>query len=448
MKLELDSGALPSLANRCYIVGEGRRADIVWSRGDFEALCEHMLNENPLEHFLAAWVDSNSGQARFAKNGRGRADKRCDWVWESITGKAKSKTSFGFYPSNEQQMSHWAAIDFDAHNGEHERARKWSLAAFELLLRNPGLFLVLCSSGGGGFHLFIYTREYYPVGDWIVLLKQVCAFIGAPIEDGVCEILPNERAESQRCGKGIRAPGTLNPKSGTNSLIEIETLRPLLDSLPRSWKPRVGKVNCYSPRKDALLSLHKRTKYYSSSTAGLIEQEMAKFPIERVGTRNGVLTRLVGNLFFKFGREVSQKIIEEHYNRYRANLRTDIEDHLREFGIAWSGFAKKVVESLPRESQSVYEQLTTDARREGFLLIRSFAVAASAQREDVFPIARASLADRLGLTEAGAGDVIRALIDADTIRLVDKCKPHQFSKTFKWQLGKLTSQFKRVCAPS
>lgn len=147
MKLELDSSALPSLANRCYIVGEGKRADIVWSRGNFEALCEHMLNGNPLEHFLAAWVDSKTGQARFAKAGRARADKRCGWAWETITEKAKSKTSIGFYPSNEKQVSHWAAIDFDAHNGEHERARQWSLAAFDLLLRQGGLYLVLCSSG-------------------------------------------------------------------------------------------------------------------------------------------------------------------------------------------------------------------------------------------------------------------------------------------------------------
>jgi hypothetical protein len=41
------SAALPILANRCFIVGEAKRADVIWSEGDFLALCEYMLNENP-----------------------------------------------------------------------------------------------------------------------------------------------------------------------------------------------------------------------------------------------------------------------------------------------------------------------------------------------------------------------------------------------------------------
>lgn len=127
-----------------------------------------------------------------------------------------------------------AAIDFDAHDGEHEEARKRALEAFSLLLREPQYYLILCASGNG-YHLFVYTRELYPVGQWIVLLKQVCAWIGAPIANGTCEIFPNERAESQPTGKGIRAPGTLNPKSGRFSLIEAETVGPLLHTLPRTW---------------------------------------------------------------------------------------------------------------------------------------------------------------------------------------------------------------------
>ena len=51
--LELPDAAqrLPTLANHFFIVGEGERADVIWSEGDFLALCEHMLNENPPDHF-------------------------------------------------------------------------------------------------------------------------------------------------------------------------------------------------------------------------------------------------------------------------------------------------------------------------------------------------------------------------------------------------------------
>ena len=53
MMLKLsNAGRLPTLANHCFIVGEAKRADVIWSEGDFKALCEHMLNENPLAHFL------------------------------------------------------------------------------------------------------------------------------------------------------------------------------------------------------------------------------------------------------------------------------------------------------------------------------------------------------------------------------------------------------------
>ena len=226
---------------------------MIWSEGDFLALCEHMLNDNPLDHFLSAWIDKASAQARFAKAKPGsRADKRASWAWATITGKAKVQTAIGFYPSNAEKESRWAAVDFDAHNGEHEQARKRSWKAFQLLLEQPQLCLILCASGNG-YHLFVYTRELHPVGEWIVLLKQVCEWIGVPIADGTCEIFPNERAESQRTGKAIRAPGTLNPKTGTFSLIEVETITPLLKTLPRTWSFYVGEVTRALPRNNTAL---------------------------------------------------------------------------------------------------------------------------------------------------------------------------------------------------
>jgi hypothetical protein len=245
--LDLSNTArLPTLANHCFVVGEAKRADVVWSEGDFLALCEHMLNGNPPERFLSVWLDKSSGQARFAMPRRARADKRANWAWATITGKAKVGTSIGFYPTNADGQSRWAAIDFDAHDGDHEHARKRSLEAFSLLLQQPQLHLILCASGNG-YHLFVYTRELHPVSRWIVLLKQVCNWIGVPIAAGTCEIFPNERAESQRIGKGIRAPGTLNPKTGTVSLIEAETIGPLLEMLPRTWESWCRESNQNAP---------------------------------------------------------------------------------------------------------------------------------------------------------------------------------------------------------
>jgi hypothetical protein len=138
LKLPDAARRLPTLANNCYLVSEAKRADIIWTEGDFLALCEHMLNDNPPEHFLSVWIDKESREPQFKKPSfRYRADKRARWAWATVTGKATVQTAIGFYPSNTDKKSRWAAIDFDAHNGEFDRARKWSLEAFQLLLRQP-----------------------------------------------------------------------------------------------------------------------------------------------------------------------------------------------------------------------------------------------------------------------------------------------------------------------
>jgi hypothetical protein len=430
---------LPTLANRCFIVGEGKRADVIWSEGEFLALCEHMLNDNPPHYFLSAWIDKAGGQARFAKAPcQSRADKRASWAWSTITGKAKAKTAIGFYPSNPEKKSRWAAIDFDAHNGEHEQARKRSLQAFSLLANKPELYLILCASGNG-YHLFICTRELHPIGEWIVLLKQVCEWIGVPIADGTCEIFPNERAESQQTGKGIRAPGTWNPKTGTCSLIEAETVSPLLETLPRTWSSGVGKVNHSFPRNNGTLSLHKSTNTYfltahSGSTESLVEALLARYPVNRKGTRNGILMHLIGDLIHMFGHEAAERIVEEHYSRNQQSIRSPLDEHLREFATAWNGMRKKLVESFSPEEQRAFHALGSEHQREGFLIVRAFAGAAAHNGEKDFAISRASLANRLSITPPGAADVIRKLCEFEVIAQTRSYVRHKSPARFCWLL--------------
>jgi hypothetical protein len=442
---------LPTLANHYFIVGEAKRADAIWSEGDFLALCEHMLNDNPPNHFLAVWVDQASGQARFAKAPiRCRADKRAGWAWATITGKAKPQTSIGFYPTNHEGRSRWAAIDFDAHDGELEPARKRALEAFYLLLQQPQLHLILCASGNG-YHLFIYSRELYPVGQWIVLLKQVCEWVGVPIADGVCEIFPNERAEAQRTGKGIRAPGVWNPKTGTFSLIEAETVAPLFETLPRTWSLGIGKVTRALPRNNAALSLHKSTNTYfltthSGSTEPIVEELLACYPVKQKGTRNSVLMQLIGNLAHKFGREAAERIVKEHYKRNRENIRSALDDHLREFATAWDGLRAKIVESLSPEERQRFNALGSEHQREGFLIVRAFAGVAARKGEMDFAIARASLADRLSITPPGAADVIGKLCELKVIAPTQGYVRHKSPARFCWLLPQCEA--KAPTAPS
>jgi hypothetical protein len=378
-------------------------------------------------------ADPRTGEARFAKAPYcNRADKRASWAWDTIIGKAKTKTSIGFYPSNENQMTRWGAIDFDAHNGEYERARTLSLAAFQLLLKHPQLYLVLCTSGGGGFHLFIFTPELYPVRDWIVLLKQVCQWIGAEIADGCCEIFPNERAESQPVGKGIRAPGTFNPKTGDCSLIEAETITPLLGFLPRTWFGGVGKVNCRFHRNGRELSLHKSINTYSLSTEALIERVIQQHPILHKGTRNAVLMELTGNLAYKFGFQKARQIVEAHYQAYSSNIGTPLHEHLKQFDKAWQGQSEKIRDRFTPEEQAIYDDLGTEHQREAFRIVWAFAGAAALKREDEFPVARDSLADRLSITPVGASHVIHVLVEAGAIRRTRPYQPQKRPAYYEW----------------
>lgn len=45
MTLELDAAALPTLAANCVLVGHAQKADVVWTKTDFVALCDIMRIE-------------------------------------------------------------------------------------------------------------------------------------------------------------------------------------------------------------------------------------------------------------------------------------------------------------------------------------------------------------------------------------------------------------------
>jgi hypothetical protein len=236
----------------------GKRADAIWTRGDFLAICEHMHNNNQHTHFLSGWRDIKG--VHYSKSSKASVQSRASWAWDTIIGKGKTNTSVGFYPSNPDRLSRWGAIDFDAHDGNRERANRISRKAFMLVRADPDLYTILCHSDRG-YHLFALACQFKPLKFWILLLREICSRIDVGISPSVCEIFPNDRAESQKTGKGIRAPGTLNPITGQPSLIENENITPLLTSLPQSWsavKPFRGRSTS--------LSLYTSIYNYSSDT--------------------------------------------------------------------------------------------------------------------------------------------------------------------------------------
>jgi hypothetical protein len=395
-----------------------------------------MANDNPISHFLVAYTDYD-GKPHYSKaDPHRRADVHAAWTYDTITGKAKRKTSMGLYPKNKANESTWGALDFDAHeHGQDELAKNRAIRAFTLMLEYRDRYLIL-SASGRGYHVFILANEPRPVAEWTHLLKDACESIDAPVQDGVCETFPNDRTANQEVGRAIRVPGSLNPSTGEIGRIMADTIRPLLDHLERQAKTQNSATltsNSLGPRelvRDKEVnnySYQQKGGFASASTQRLIDEVLAKYPITKKGTRHGVLVKLIGELSHKFGLQLSERIVEKHYDLYRENVSTGPDDHMREFRNAWRSFRKVKEKQMSDSERVVFDKLQTEPQREALLLCRSFA-----ELKKEFPLSQASLADRVGVTQQGAGYVIEKLISLGAFEKTANAKTNRKSAYYKW----------------
>jgi hypothetical protein len=413
------------------IIGHARKADVVFTARQFFALCIHMLNENPAGFFLKPYLDKD-GQAKYAKANPFRADakKQIAWAWDTVTGKAKSAGSVGFYPTNEKRESRWAATDFDAHDGDTLRARDLALKAFRFLYLQPQLFVCLTTSAGdeehAGFHLFVFSCDFHSCEHWTLLLKQVCAQIGAEIRPGICEIFPDEFRGPKSIGKAIRAPGSWNPKTNDCGLILHQTLTPsFLPSLPYG-RERDGyalSILCELPRERGA----------SSQSSGLFRGEHGGwkdvFAITAQGTRHKKLTELVGTGFFQAGCEVVRRNAELQYREAIPTPKASLREHLEEFDSAWDGMERKWLAGLSVAERQKYDVLTTQEQRDAFRIVRNWSNTAVAGE---FKIRCQSLADRIGISLTGASKQLQRFCRAGILKRTKPHVPNKFCARFRW----------------
>jgi len=406
------------------------------TKNEFLSLVQHMGNGNPISHFLTIWRDDD-GNPRYAKaKPHKRADAQASWTWDTITGKSRRKTAMGLYPKNQNNQSTWGALDFDAHSGNDDLAKKHSIRAFSLLLEYRDRYLLL-SASGRGYHVFVFAREPRPVAEWTRLLSDTCELIGVPIQDGVCETFPNECTEKQDVGRAIRILGSFNPATGEIELIMAETIRPLLDHLAskETKPPPLSKVESsyrrnLSENREADNSSCCTSRFLSPSTERLIEEAIGKHPIKAKSTRNGILLKLAGELFHKFGRQLSERIVRQHYQLYEREVTTPLNEHMREFATAWNSFLAKTIKSLCPSERRIFDQLSTEPQREAFMLIRSFSKLAKGGE---FPLAQFSLADRLSVTQPGVRWVISKLVELGAIEKTIDAQVNSKSARYRWR---------------
>ena len=422
--MSLTLRTLPSLLTDCVLVGHARKADVVFTPRQFFAICAHMLNENPANFFLMPYRDKE-GQPKYAKAFKAEVTKRVPWTWDTITGKAKSPASIAFYPTNAEGKTRWGGMDFDAHDGNHARARELALKAFQVLYRQSQLFVALTTSAGdpehSGFHLFVFSREFHPREQWTRLFKQVAAEIGAPIEDGVCEIFPNE---SRGLPKPLRAPGTRNPKTDNCGLVLHETLTQCVSALPSGEDKE--SIALY------LLGEPRGKNYPSSASSEFFRGEHGEwttiFAITASSTRHQKLTKLVGTAFFQAGREVARKNAELQYREASPAPAAKLTEHLTEFEEAWAGMERRWLSDLSRTEREKFECLTTDNERDAFRILRNW----SQTTKPDFKVHCESLGRRLAMSARGAAKLRRKFCELGILWQTAPYIPLKRCARFQW----------------
>ena len=404
--------AVPTLLTDCVIVGHAKKADVIFTPRQWFALCVHMLNENPQNFFLMPYL--KDGKAKFAKAYNAKANERVSWAWDTITGKAKSSASIGFYPTNKSRRTRWGAMDFDIHDDDPMRAREFAHKAFALLIREPQLYVALTTSAGdpqhSGWHLFIFTEQFYPCEEWTRLLKQVANQIGAPIQSGICEIFPDD---CRGIGHAIRAPGTWNPKSDECGLILKETVTKLLPAeLPAS-----------SP-KEVMCSLDAR----STPREGKDQLTYREFSITAPQSRRDKLTKLIGHLFFQVGREIAWKQAEFQYNEANPAPVASLDEHLVDFEKAWAGMERQWRRKLSPVEREKFDALTTENERDAFRILRNWS---QTDKPDFFAHCQ-TLGDRLGITLQGAANIRVRFCSLGILKQTAPYVRHKLAARYAW----------------
>jgi hypothetical protein len=365
---------------------------------------------------------------KYVRSKKLAVNRAISWSWQSITTSQKPrKLAFVPYSTNERQQSRWGGMDFDAHNGESERARELAFAAFRVLLNAPDLAVILEMSGSGGWHVWAISPDFHETQEWIKLLKSVVATIGTTVAAGVCEIFPPDSLPS-RYGKGMRAPGCWNPGTDDFSQIVWENCRTSLESV-LSGKSKISPLN-----RNGLESHFPDTKKEDSFSVSLYRESelLQKLGISVTGTRNEKLSSLVGEVFHQVGRGMAQRLAVQQFRTKMATTKADEVEHMASFEKLWAGLADKWAATLSAAEREIFTRLETENERDAFRIVQSYARKAEQDGAADFPIVRDNLGDRLGITGKGAAWIRDKLVRLGAIEKTVNYVPNKSAARFKW----------------
>lgn len=402
---------------------EPKRADRLFTRDEWIALCTWLHNGNPSTHWVQGFV-RDDGTVKNGRSMRIPASRGITWAWSSILGTAKRPMSFAPYSQNEAYESRWAGMDFDSHDGNADRAAHLALSAFRCLLNGPH-HLILERGGSGGWHLYILATEFRPCREWAQLLKNVAATIGATITPGICEIFPADTKRT-KYGKGLRAPGCWSPSSRVPADILFHNIPPT--------SPIFVSVNCKKAplNSNDLQKQFTDTENYRIGFSTTAQALLSSHCVTAPSTRYGKLRELVGDAFNRVGFEVARSVARAQYKEKTVATNATEADHLKEFAGLWQWVNDQWASGLTETERQMYSSLEIQSERDAFRIFYSYAQKAKADGAADFPIACQNLADRLGITLPGASKVRDRMVAAGVIRKTANFIPNITSARYAW----------------
>jgi hypothetical protein len=403
-----------------WLSTQSKTADMVWTKSEWKALCAFLHNGNPANRFVMAW--RKDGLKHYAKSSKIQSHRAIDWAWRTITSETAPQKRLAFVPysQNPNGLSRWGCLDFDAHDHEHNRAKKYAYAAFRILV-NTGLFTILESSGEG-WHVWVIGKDFRPVRDWVLLLRGIAKAIGAPLQTGACEIFPD--GGDGKIGRGVRAPGSWNP--GTDALNGIfwENTASLLEALlsPIGKVPSAYSVGFPDIENNKSLSLYVDWERRWKDAYAIVADQ----------TRHDTLLGLCGEIFSQVGKSSARKLVEAQYDNATANMAASKKEHLKEFEAIWANSMHKWLSSLSSNERKIYDTITSENVRDGFRIVWSFSRLAAKDGRSDFPIARNNFASRLDVTPQGGGHIRDGLSKIGAITLTKHYVQYKTATHYSW----------------
>lgn len=421
--LSLDAG--PNC--RCDFIGDGQRADVLWPKARYLQLLNLLHNGNDPFHYLMGYRDG-AGSAKFVRAKSKQFVRTASWAYDTMTGKSGAKkVSIGCYPTNPTKQTRWGAVDFDAHDGNTDRARRFALEAFAHLRRTPDLYLILCSSGNAGWHIFALTEQFHPVGDWSAMLKDLALRIGAELRAGCCEIFPTDTGRRDALPRAIRAPGTWNPKSEKCGLILFESATPLLRKAEREEENSTS--YCHSTHGETRATLND-TGWLDRHISGWLE----RCTIVQLGTRHEQLKKLIFGVFRGLGHDVARYAADRLYRAARVQPVATLDEHLEEAERLWNWTKTQWCVELSAEERAAYYSLSNNTKRDVFKIVRNFAQLAAATGLNDFAFSLTNVADRLGVQFQYVSKLRGELLQSGIITPTAPAQTNRSAARYRWCL--------------